>query len=58
MTEFRTITAVVQIDNHSELRYPGFALEHADTVLRSAGFVVTRIRNEPNETGELPERDR
>ncbi|GIF14827.1 hypothetical protein [Actinoplanes teichomyceticus] len=55
-SHFRTITAVVQIDDDSDLRGPGYAVETARRGLESSGFTVLRIRNEHNYSGEqLPE---
>lgn len=54
MSHFRTLTAVVEIPDDSELRYPGYALEVARTALEAAGFTNPRIRNAPNMTGEMP----
>jgi hypothetical protein len=53
-SHFRTITAVVEIDDASGLRYPGSATEAARTALMAAGFKVPSIRNGHNEKGELP----
>lgn len=51
---FRTITAVIQVDDASDLRYPGFAMETARKALEAGGFTVVRCRNEHNDTGDLP----
>lgn len=54
MSHFRTLTAVVEIADDSELRYPGYAGEIARKALESAGFANPRVRNAPNLTGEMP----
>lgn len=54
MTHFRAITAVVEIEDDSDLRYVGYAMEHARKALEAGGFTVRGIRNAHNEDGELP----
>jgi hypothetical protein len=54
MSHFRTLTVVVEIDGDSELRYCGYAAEVAHRALEEAGFVNPRVRNEPNDDGEMP----
>lgn len=51
---FRTITAVVEVDDTSDLRYVGYATEVACKSLESAGFLNVRVRNTPNDTGDMP----
>lgn len=55
MSEFRTITAVIQVEEGSDLRYPGYAAERARKALEAYDFTVVRLRNAPNETGDLPQ---
>ncbi len=57
MSHFRTLTAVVEIDDESDLRYPGYAMERARMALEAEGFTGVRVRNAPNETGEMPPSD-
>jgi len=54
VSHFRTITAVVEIQDDSELRHTGSALLRARYGLEDAGFVVWTVRNEPNQSGDLP----
>lgn len=51
---FRTITAVVEVDDASDLSDPGFAVDRARRGLESAGFTVRTIRNAHNDTSRLP----
>ncbi|GGN39694.1 hypothetical protein FHR83_006662 [Actinoplanes campanulatus] len=51
---FRTLTAVVRIDDDSDLRHTAYALKVAREALTNAGFSVDGMRNTPNDTGELP----
>ncbi len=53
MSHVRTLTVVVEIGDDSDLRYVGYAGEVARKALESAGFGNPRVRNEPNETGEM-----
>jgi hypothetical protein len=57
MSHFRTPTVVVEIEDGSDLRYPGYAMERARIALEAEGFTGVRVRNAPNETGELPPSD-
>lgn len=54
MSHFRTITAVVKVQDDSDLRCPSYAVERASEALEAHGFTVARIRNAHNETGDLP----
>jgi hypothetical protein len=54
MTHFRTLLAVVEVEDDSELQYPGVAVNRAHDALEAAGFTVVTIRNEHNEDGDLP----
>jgi hypothetical protein len=54
---FRTLTAVVEVDDDSELRYPGIAHDVARSGLEAAGFRNVRLRNAPNYTGQMPEHE-
>ena len=54
MSDYRTFTFVMEIDESSEFRYPGFAMERARKALEAEGFVVRGCRNAHNETGVLP----
>ncbi|GAA0495227.1 hypothetical protein Ade02nite_19020 [Paractinoplanes deccanensis] len=53
-SHFRTLTVVAEIPDESDLRYCGYAAEVARKALEQAGFVVSRVRNEHNEDGEMP----
>lgn len=53
-SHFRTITAVVKVQDDSDLRYPGVAMVRAHEALEAHGFTVARIRNAHNDTGDLP----
>ena len=53
-THFRTFTVVAEIDNNSDLRYVGSASMRVEEMLKSLGFVSVRVRNAPNESGEMP----
>jgi hypothetical protein len=54
VSHFRTLTAVVEIKDDSELRYPGYAMERARMALEATGFTNPRVRNAPNPTGDMP----
>ncbi len=54
MSHFRTLTVVVEIPDDSDLHYVGHATDVAHKALEQAGFVNPRVRNEPNEGGEMP----
>jgi hypothetical protein len=53
-THFRTFTVVAEIDDDSDLRYVGSAAELVRKALEPLSFVSLRVRNEPNETGDMP----
>lgn len=55
---FRTITTVVEIEDDSDLRYFHIALDVTGEALKSAGFTVLGMRNEHNESGDLPPRSK
>ncbi len=51
---FRTLTAVVSIDDDLDLRYPGYAMEVTRRALEALGFQDVQLRNAPNPTGAMP----
>lgn len=54
MSHFRTFTVVAEIADDHELRSPGLATAKVHDQLAPLGFLSIRVRNEHNETGEMP----